>query len=305
MTLNRGRMLIGVVSAMALALLSRVSVAASAFDDAPSRSIQAAPWPASQAQLPALGESLMKSWFAKVAARDATAEQLMQPGFQSLDFRGALNRAGTLAAISSSTRKSSRISDVITTRVGDALVVTCLVQCDVTLDGVKLPADSAPCMAVWQWADGAWRMAALGSLHMPAVRPAPSATGFVDEEAMRAQGVTLITAFITAQSNQELAKFGAMLADGLQSVNFKGQKVRADLVKGAENAKTTQGPSFTDIRATRCGNLMVVTCVLTQGLKIGWSTLPADPAPLMVVFECAPGEVQSKVIATANTNKPK
>jgi hypothetical protein len=47
----------------------------------------------------------------------------------------------------------------------------------------------------------------------------------------------------------------------------------------------------------------VVTCTLTMGQKIGWTKLPADPAPFMAVFQ-GTGDA-AKVIAMANTNKPK
>jgi hypothetical protein len=40
-----------------------------------------------------------------------------------------------------------------------------------------------------------------------------------------------------------------------------------------------------------------------MGQRMGFTTLPADPAPFLVVFR-GTGDA-AKVIATANTNKPK
>jgi hypothetical protein len=40
-----------------------------------------------------------------------------------------------------------------------------------------------------------------------------------------------------------------------------------------------------------------------MGQKIGWTTLPADPAPFLCVF-AGEGDA-AKVIAMANTNRPK
>jgi hypothetical protein len=93
-----------------------------------------------------------------------------------------------------------------------------------------------------------------------------------------------------------------MLADGMQVINFKGQKVRKDIERGAQ-AATVDEPKIVDARATRCGELTVVTCTLTMGQKIGFTTLPADPAPFMAVFR-GTGDAAA-VIAMANTNKPK
>ena len=47
----------------------------------------------------------------------------------------------------------------------------------------------------------------------------------------------------------------------------------------------------------------MVTCTLTMGQKIGFTSLPADPAPFMAVFR-GTGDAAT-VIAMANTNKPK
>ena len=111
----------------------------------------------------------------------------------------------------------------------------------------------------------------------------------------------MVMKFLQAQHAKEIDAFDAMIADGMQFVNFKGQKLRADMVKGAKMA-TTDSPAITDTRTTRCGTLTVVTCNLAMGQKIGFTTLPASPAPFMVVFQ---GEGDAaKVIAIANTNKP-
>ena len=54
---------------------------------------------------------------------------------------------------------------------------------------------------------------------------------------------------------------------------------------------------------TRCGDLTVVTCTLSMSQEVGWSTLPADPAPFLLVHR-GTGDA-AKVVAIANTNRPK
>ncbi len=252
----------------------------------------------------ALGDSLMKSWCAKVAAGDrAGTEALAQAGFQSLDFRGAQDRAGFLAMPPQTARALATVSDVIATRVGDALVVSCLVDARETAGGVVLPTGASARLAVWQWTDGAWRVAAFGSLNMPTARPSPSTPTFAGEPALNDQGKQLVAKFLTAQFKKDMKTFEAILANDMQSINFKGQKARADLIKGADNAKGDVAPVIADARATRCGDLTIVTCNLAMGQKVGFSTLPADPAPFLCVFQ---GPVESiRLIATTNTNKPK
>jgi hypothetical protein len=93
-----------------------------------------------------------------------------------------------------------------------------------------------------------------------------------------------------------------MLADGMQVINFRGQKAKEDLVKGASRVKA-DAAVLADVRATRCNELLVVTCNLTMGQKMGFTALPADPAPFLAVFHGTGDAV--KVIAMANTNKPK
>ena len=80
-------------------------------------------------------------------------------------------------------------------------------------------------------------------------------------------------------------------------------QTHADLIVRGAEAATIDEPKVADARATRSGDLTVVTCTLTMGQKVGWTTLPADPAPFMAVFQ-GTGDA-AKVIAMANTNKPK
>jgi hypothetical protein len=42
---------------------------------------------------------------------------------------------------------------------------------------------------------------------------------------------------------------------------------------------------------------------MALAVSAGWSTLPADPAPFMAVFQGS-GD-SAKVVATVNTNQPK
>ncbi len=263
----------------------------------------AASWPADEAGLNALAAKLINGWFKQIADKDMKGVMAaMQPAFQVITFEGVFDPATSMGYISSLGTKAPKVSDVIATRVGDALIATCLVKADQELDGKKLSSDAMPRLGVWQIVDGAWKMAAWASLSSPSPRPAPKAPAFAGDAAMNTQGAALLTKLLMAQHKKDLPTFDAMLATGMQVVNFKGQKVRDDMIKGAKMA-TTELPVIADARATKCGDLLVVTCNLTMGQKVGWSTLPANPAPFLAVFQGS-GDA-AKVIALANTNKEK
>ncbi len=263
----------------------------------------AASWPADEAGLNALAGKLINGWFQQIADKDMKGVMAaMQPAFQVITFEGVFDPATSMGYISSLGTKAPKVSDVIATRVGDALIATCLVKADQELDGKKLSSDAMPRLGVWQIVDGAWKMAAWASLSSPSPRPAPKAPAFAGDAAMNTQGAALLTKLLMAQHKKDLPTFDAMLATGMQVVNFKGQKVRDDMIKGAKMA-TTELPVIADARATKCGDLLVVTCNLTMGQKVGWATLPANPAPFLAVFQGS-GDA-AKVIALANTNKEK
>ena len=263
----------------------------------------AASWPADEAGLNALAGKLINGWFQQIADKDMKGVMAaMQPAFQVITFEGVFDPATSMGYISSLGTKAPKVSDVIATRVGDALIATCLVKADQELDGKKLSSDAMPRLGVWQIVDGAWKMAAWASLSSPSPRPAPKAPAFAGDASMNTQGAALLTKLLMAQHKKDLPTFDAMLATGMQVVNFKGQKVRDDMIKGAKMA-TTELPVIADARATKCGDLLVVTCNLTMGQKVGWATLPANPAPFLAVFQGS-GDA-AKVIALANTNKEK
>ncbi len=260
-------------------------------------------WPADDASRNALGASLVTQWMGAIAAADVAAvDRMMQPGFQRIGFDGAVGHAQQLEAVKAMGAKDPKVTDVVATRVGDALVVTCQVSVTQTLAGSQLDAAPACRLGVWQPAPGGWKLAAWASLHMPAARPAPGAPRVTADESASKEGAAMVRRFLDAQRTKDLAPFDAMIAEGMQVVNFKGQKAKADIVKGASHATTTE-PVIADARATACGGLTVVTCTLTMGQKIGWTSLPADPAPFLCVFE-GTGD-GAKVVAMANTNKPK
>ena len=260
-------------------------------------------WPADDASRNALGASLVTQWMGAIAAADVAAvDRMMQPGFQRIGFDGAVGHAQQLEAVKEMGAKDPKVTDVVATRVGDALVVTCQVSVTQTLAGSQLDAAPACRLGVWQPAPGGWKLAAWASLHMPAARPAPGAPRVTADESASKEGAAMVRRFLDAQRTKDLAPFDAMIAEGMQVVNFKGQKAKADIVKGASHATTTE-PVIADARATACGGLTVVTCTLTMGQKIGWTSLPADPAPFLCVFE-GTGD-GAKVVAMANTNKPK
>ena len=260
----------------------------------------AAAWPADDAGLTALATGLVNDWMSRTTV--PALEAAMLPGSQVVSFQGACDRDGAAKRLAEMGAGSPKASDVVATRVGDALVVTCLVKVSETAGGASLPGDASPRIGVWQQSDGAWKLAAWGSLNMPAARPAPGAPAFAGDAALTAEGGAMVSRVLGAQHAKQFDAFGRMLADGMQVINFKGQKVRKDIVRGAE-AATIDEPKVADARATRSGDITVVTCTLTMGQKIGFTKLPADPAPFMAVFQ-GTGDA-AKVIAMANTNKPK
>ncbi len=263
----------------------------------------AASWPTDEAGLNALAGKLINGWFQQIADKDMKGVMAaMQPTFQVITFEGVFDPATSIGYISSLGTKAPTVSKVIATRVGDALIATCLVKADQEIDGKKLSSDAMPRLGVWQIVDGAWKIAAWASLSSPTPRPAPKAPAFAGDAALNAQGATMLTKLLMAQHKKELPAFDAMLATGLQIVNFKGQLGRDDMINGAKRA-TTEMPVLADTRATKCGDLLVVTCNLTMGQKVAFTTIPADPAPFLAVFQGS-GD-GAKVIAIANTNKPK
>ncbi|MBM4099423.1 MAG: hypothetical protein FJ260_05670 [Planctomycetes bacterium] len=229
-------------------------------------------------------------------------EAAMLPCCQMVSYRGACDRAGTAKLLAELGDGKPSVTEVIATRAGDALVVTCMLSIIETVDGKPLPTAGSPRIGVWQQAEGAWKLAAWGSLNMPGTRPAPAAPAFECDASLNAEGTKMLAGFLGAQHARRFDAFGKMLSDGLQVINFKGQKGRKDIEQGA-HAATTDEPKITNARTTRCGELTVVTCTLTMGQKIGFTSLPADPAPFLAVFRGS-GDAAA-VIAMANTNKPK
>jgi len=299
------------IHTIALSIVTTLAVATQSF-------AQAAAWPNDQAGLNALAKTLVNGFFTTIAAKDwTTLELLLQPNFQRVNFQGSFDRAGEIAQTKGLNLKSPTISDVIATRIGDALVVTCAVLSSELAAGDQLPVQATLRLGVWQIVNGAaatasptpatsptssWQLAAWASLNMPDVRPAPGAPSFAGDSTLNAEGAALLQKFLTAQQTKKMDLFDGMLAEGMQVVNFKGQKARADMIRGAKAAKT-QPPVIADARATRCGDLTIVTCNLTMGQSIAFTTLPADPAPFMAIFQ-GTGDA-AKVIGLANTNKPK
>jgi hypothetical protein len=256
--------------------------------------------PSNDAGLTTLATSLLDDWVSRTTA--PALEAAMLPGCQMINYRGAFDRAGAAKALVELGDAKPKVLDVIATRVGDALVATCMLSIGESVDGTALPTAASPRIGVWLQSEGAWKLAAWGSLNMPAARPAPAAPTFEGDATLNAEGGKMLAALLGAQHARKLDVFSKMLADGMQVINFKGQKVRQDIEQGAR-AATIDEPKIADARATRCGDLTVVTCTLTMGQKIGFTSLPADPAPFLAVFR-GTGDAAT-VIAMANTNKPK
>ena len=267
------------------------------------KAAEPAPWPKDAAALDSLGAKLVEDFFRRIVAKDwAAIDAASLPTLQRIGFEGAFDRASNLESLKELGMTAANVTELHATRAGDALVVTCQVQADSTRDGQKLPKSAASRLGVWQWSDGAWRMAAWAALNMPAVRPVPGKPRFAGDEALNKEGAEMVSCFLGAQHRKELEAFDGMLTEGVQVVNFKGQKLRADMIKGAKYA-TCEAPSIVDARATRTGAITVVTCNLSMAQKVGMESLPADPAPFMAVFQGT--GASAKVIALANTNRPK
>lgn len=263
----------------------------------------AATWPADQKGIDALASKLLMDWMTTAGSGDGAAiEGAMAPCFQRISYEGAFDRSGEAGQLKTIAPKNAKFSGVVATRAGDALVVTCLMSVEETVAGKTAKSDAQPRLGVWTIADGAWKLVAWATFNMPSPRPAPGAPRFAGDAALNAEGEGMLKRFLSAQHAKEMPAFEAMVAEGMQVINFKGQKTGADIIKGAANA-TTDAPSLAETRTTRCGELTIVTCNLTMGQKVGWSTLPADPAPFLAVFR-GTGD-GAKVIALANTNRPK
>lgn len=256
------------------------------------------PFPADQKGIDALATTLTTQWFAHIVSADeASLTKDMQANAQVIDFSGATDRSGAIARIKGLGTSAPKVSDVIASRVGDALVVTCLVTAAQSDGGTALSTEPAPRLGVWQFVGGSWQLAAWASLSAPATRPAPHAPSFAGDATLNATGQELLAKFLTAQHTKDLGTFDGMLAQGMQVVNFKGQKARDDIMQGAKRA-STGAPAIADARATQCGDLTVITCNLSMAQSIGFTKLPAAPAPFLAVFQ------GGKVIALANTNRP-
>jgi len=263
----------------------------------------AAAWPSDQKGLDALASKLVMEWMTTAGSADVAAiEGALAPCFQRISFEGASDRAGEAEQLKTIAPKNAKFSSIVATRSGDALVVTCLVSVTETVAGKAAQSDEQPRLGVWTIVDGSWQLVAWATFNMPAPRPAPGAPRFAGNDALNAEGEAMLKRFLTAQRAKDMPAFEAMVSDGMQVINFKGQKTGADIIKGASHV-TTDEPKMDGTRATRCGDLTIVTCNLTMGQKVGWTTLPADPAPFLAVFR-GTGD-GAKVIALANTNRPK
>ena len=263
----------------------------------------AAAWPADQKGIDALAAKLVTAWMTTAGSADAAAiEGALAPCFQRISFEGAFGRSGEAEQLKAIAPKNAKVSSIVATRSGDALVVTCLMSVTETMAGTTAQSDEQPRLGVWTIVDGSWQLVAWATFNMPSPRPAPGAPSFAGDAALNAEGEAMLKKFLSAQHAKDMPAFEAMVADGMQVINFKGQKTGADIIKGASHA-TTDAPAMDGTRTTRCGDLTIVTSNLTMGQKVGWSTLPADPAPFLAVFR-GTGD-GAKVIALANTNRPK
>jgi hypothetical protein len=260
-------------------------------------------WPTDAAGIDALGKSCMWRWVHGMASADAASlERLLHPGFQLLQADGARDRATVLKELKGTGKRELKVTGEKVTRAADAVVVTWQMA--------VAPAEGAPAgsaepscrLAVFVPTPQGWQAAAVASLEMPSPRPAPGEPRIAANSALDGEGESKVLAFLRAQRAKDLKAFDSMMSPDLQVVNFRGQKAKPDLVEGASKVKADE-PKVSAARASRCGKALVVTCNLSMGQRIGFTTLPADPAPFLAVFHDAGQSEQ--VIAIANTNRPR
>jgi len=303
-SLSLAAVLSGVVCSTAVTVEPRSSVQPQGAAPSPTPPIvtPAPAWPTDDAGLKALATKVIGNWFDSLSRGDSAAiEAQLLPCTQVVAFDGVTDRALSVARVKDSGTHGVQVSNVVATRVGDALVATCLVRAQQKVGGSELSGE-APRIGVWVPFDGGWKIAAWASLQQPSPRPAPAAPAFAGDTSLATEGAEMLKRFLDAQRAKDLKPFEKMLAPGLQVVNFKGQKTRADLMQGASHA-TTEPAQLNDVRTTRCGEITIVTCNLSMQQKIGFTTLPADPAPFLAVF-MGTGDAAT-VIALGNTNRPK
>lgn len=264
---------------------------------APLRAAEPPQWPSDAVGIERLGTQLVRDWMAAVVAKDeAGLERLMQPCFQRISFEGAFDRAAEIAKIKSLDATDPRVTDVAATRSGDALVVTCRVA----VSEGKL--DLAPSwrLGVWQPEADGWKLACWATLHMPAERVAPSAPRVAESATLDKEGRTLVTRFLKLEQTRDTKSFGEFVAPGAQALDFSGRKMRDDWVKGISTEVAEQA-AVSDARATRCGGVTVVSCTVAMARQFGATKIPAESAPMLVVFAGSKGA--ERVIAAADTGR--
>lgn len=260
-------------------------------------------WPTDAAGIDALGKSCMWQWVHGMAAADAAAlERLLHPGFQLLEADGARDRATVLKELKGTGKRELKVTGERVTRAADAVVVTWQMSV-APAEGAPVGSVEPSCrLAVFVPTPLGWQAAAVASLDMPSPRPAPGEPRVAADAALDGEGESKVLGFLRAQRAKDLKPFDSMMSPDLQVINFRGQKAKPDLVEGASKVKADD-PKVAAARASRCGKVLVVTCNLSMGQRIGFTSLPADPAPFLAVFHDA-GQSQ-QVIAIANTNRPK
>ena len=107
--------------------VSRSAPATALVQSAPPSTAPAVVWPTNDSGLKAWGETLTKAGFAKIVAKDwAAVEGQLHPSFQRINFEGAFDRAAEIAEIKALAVGAPTFNTFHATRVGEALVVTCM-----------------------------------------------------------------------------------------------------------------------------------------------------------------------------------
>ena len=92
-------------------------------------------------------------------ARDKNWDKLeagLAPGYQSVDQHSAIGLKAALAALKKMNLSDVTLSDFKVTRTGPAVVVSYKAQLAETIDGKRVPRQTAPRVSVWVKTDKGW-----------------------------------------------------------------------------------------------------------------------------------------------------
>ncbi len=123
-----------------------------------------------------------------------------------------------------------------------------------------------------------------------------------DDAGLQTLGNELITSAMRRFATQDFSGMESAWLPCYQSIRFAGPADRDESLKVAKGLAITDTPKITQVRATRAGDALVVTCLAAVGQTIGGERLAGTPAPRLGVWQFDGGAW--KVAAWANLNMP-